>query len=260
MIFIKFRNLVILALLAAASAVGSGAYAYRLLLSAGQKYQAERVLLVSLAGGIVILVVLFRLLRSSRKNLGRIEKIVDLARNTGVVSEERLAAFGPLGKNLALLYREIGEVSERRADRIFLLRGLVEGLLDFIEEPLAVVDSAGNIVFEGPKFAETGERAEAAPAGRSLAEVFPGLDFAAVLFDADKTLDPVETAAAGQKFAFYPLRDRTGTVAYLILTAGGKRPSLMERLNVRREGEPGKTVVRKANSLFSRLKSTFGGE
>lgn len=236
--FLKRRDFGLLAIFACASITGIGTAAYLSLRAVGDKFLAERFLFFALSAGAVFIFLLYRIFAASRRTLRELEKIIDLSRYGGIVAEDRLERFGDMGRRLKSLYHELGDLSRRRADRIYLLSGLAEGLLGFIETPVLVVEPNGKVLYAGEGFLATLPEDGPGPVGRSLTEVLPGIFFKEILAEADKTHGPVESEADKKRITFYPLFDHANKTAAFI-AAFGKKPafSLPEG---RKKGAPGK--------------------
>lgn len=258
MLFMKARHLAVLAVCALASTAGSGVIAYWALAGHGDKALAERVLFTAALLSFAVLVSLAYALRGARVTYRKLDKVLELSRSRGAVQETRLAEFGGLGRAVAEFYRELGETSSRRADLIFLLRALSEGLLGFVEKPVAVADAAGRFVFAGPRFAET-YRAQASLRGKELTEIFPELDFAQILNETDSTHGPAEAECSGDRLTFYPVHDRANVVAYLILAAGWK-PETYRFAAPAPGGDSAETAEQRSwkNKIAGFLNDTFG--
>lgn len=236
--FLKLRNFLIFAFYSLIAFFGLGTGAYLAILEEGNKFLAERFFLFSLLAAGIMIYLLYRVHASSRRVLREMERMIDMARYSGVLAEERFERFGPTGRNLKYLYHELHELNVRKTERIYLFSALAEGLLDFIETPILVIDAAGKILFADAAFiGKMGEDASPA-AGRPVAEILPELDFKAVIHEAERTHSPLEIETGMGRTTFYPLHDRSNFPA-LFIAAFGKPPAFLQPDRWKRKDVPG---------------------
>jgi PAS domain-containing protein len=224
MMFLKRRDFSVLAVFSLAALIGIGSGAYLSLRAGGNKFLAERFLFFSLSAASVFILLLYRTFSSSRRTLRELEKIIDMSRYSGIVAEDRLERFGPMGRSLKTLYHDLGELSNRRADRIYILSAVAEGLLSFVEDPVLVVDAAGKVLFAGEGFTKKYKLEASGTVGRPVAEILPEVDFKSVVAEAVRSHGPTEKELTKEKVTFYPLHDRSNEVACFI-AAFGKQPA-----------------------------------
>jgi len=260
MMFLKIRDFIFFGVFSLLAFAGLGAGSYATMQRLGNKFLAERFLFFSLLAAATLLFLLYRVYASSRRARRDMEIIVDMARYSGVLPEDRLEKFGDIGRNLRYLYRELGELSGKRAERIYLFATLAEGLMDFIEAPVLVVESTGKVLFADAAFMEKlGDEAPPA-AGRRLEEILPELDFKALLHEADRTHLPVEVDTGLGQSTFYPVHDRTNIPALFIAAFGRTRVfSLPEKWKKREEPQardPGPAPGRGFFGFFPRRGKT----
>lgn len=220
---LELRAVLWLAAISFLAVAGIGGTAYRFLLEAGNKVLAERLFFLGLLAGGIIVFFFFTLRFRARRWIRELDKVVELARMRGELPEERLASLGIIGNSIQSLYREISEVSERRANRIRLLIALTDGLLRFVETPLLVAETTGRILSVSQQVQERFKESSFSPVGRLLNEVFPDLNFKSVLQEAIETHSAVELTLEKETLTFYPLLDRTNTPAYFIVLLGKKK-------------------------------------
>ncbi len=212
MLFISIPLFIVFVCISAGTVCAAGIFSYILLMRYGYKSPAETVFFWALVAFVLLIVVLFYIVIYSRRRVRGMEKIVELVRFNGVLAEDRFSEFGSLGTSLRLLYHEILEVSERRADRIYLLNNMTETLLGFVDEAMLVTDVAGKVLLASPKYiAKYGEQSLNI-VGSMITKLYPGLDFKSVFLQAEQTHGSIEYKIADASAVFYPVHGKQNTI------------------------------------------------
>ncbi|RPJ08006.1 MAG: hypothetical protein EHM28_05500 [Spirochaetaceae bacterium] len=220
MMFIRVRQFILFVVMAFLLVAGGALGGYLLLSDLGEKFAAERIMFIGIIALIVFVLICIRVLLTSSQMKGKMDKLMDLARQSGILPLDRLKTFGAFGMKMRSMYEEIASLSERKSHRIILLNTLMDRVLELVQVPLLLVDSTGEIRKTSGGFLEKNRLSPNELLGSALLEKVSDLDFHTILVEAGKTKGPVEIEREGQKLTFYPVFSPQNDVAYLIVVFG----------------------------------------
>lgn len=257
MFFLRFRSYLFLVLPALGVCIGIGYISYTDLLSLGEKALAERMLYIALLTFLFLLILAVSTWKESQRNLRELERIIEINRLTGNLPEKRLDRFGKFGNDLKLLYYELNDLSRKRQLRILSQNSLIEGLVDFIDSSILVLDLTGQVLFVNEKFLKTEEVELSQIQGKSIAEILPELDFKEILLEMSRTHAPLETTSQKELIRFYPIHGPSQDIVYFIMDFGKKSVLTLSELWRPREGKkyPEQTGEKVNKGFFSRIRS-----
>ncbi len=220
MLFFRMRHFVIFLVLALGFIIGESVMSYFMLMASGEKFLAERIFFY---GVITIAIIGFIPVRGfifNRQALKKLDRMIDIFKQSGHFPLDRLDFFGALGLRMQSMYRELHELGERKSSRILLLNAVIDKLMEFVQVPLLVVDITGEIRKTSGGFAEKNKLVSAEVTGKALADYIKELDFTAILLEGNKTKSAVTIEKEKTKITFYPVLSVKNDVAYFITVFG----------------------------------------
>lgn len=229
---------------------GIGIASYLFLMKENRKSLAEALLFTAIVGGVLLIVLMLYLIFFSRRKVKNMEKIINIARTNGVLAQERFKEFGALGMSLKILYREILEISERRASRIFLLNNLIENLLGFVNEPLLIVDATGRIMHADEKYIAQFSPEAPLMQDTVIMDLYPKIDFKAIVQEAMHTHTVVEYLLEKDKLYFYPVHGKTNSPDVFCVAFGKISLFSLPKMTITKKTEEKKSGF----SFFDRFK------
>jgi hypothetical protein len=178
MLVVSLISITIFFLLAMLGIAGIGFSGWYYLLQFGEKQHGEIILYITIIALCIFLLIWINILFHSFKRIHTIEKMIDLARVNGIVDGERFDTFGKLGFELKMLYNEIINISEQRAQRLFFMDSLSAAVFEVINEKIIAVDIKGAILYAGQKAIPKKDAFPLSEKGLAITELIPDFDFA----------------------------------------------------------------------------------
>ncbi|MBU0927667.1 MAG: hypothetical protein KKA67_07950 [Spirochaetes bacterium] len=237
MILVRAWTLALALALAVASTVGSAIWAYSLGVS-GAKGDSETILFYGILAGAAETILGAALFSGARKKRRELDSLVDIARFSGAVPDERFRRFGPFGERIKAIQQELAMASERKGARIASLTGLLRASLELVDKPVLVASLDGRVV-EASKGAKEDPRLRDLEIGSTpLSDVFPGIEPRAILQEADQTHRSVERE--GQA-VFHPIYSVRGEITHFMVDLSRNRAlDFLDRIMRQKEnGEEG---------------------
>lgn len=222
MIFIRTHQFILFLLLGMLSILLVGAVSYLYLTAVQDKVLAEKMLFFTILAIVFFMLAAIRSFKVSSGYMKSLEKTLELARTNGILPEKRLERFGKLGKNLRILYRELADLNEKKADRISSLNALLANLIEFIDAPIGILDPKGRIVLVSERMLTLHQEFEGSIAGEQINELYPDFDFRSSLLEIQRSHTSVEIDLGKEKGTLYPIHGRKNEIAFLILSIGKK--------------------------------------
>lgn len=256
MIFIRTRQFILFLLLGMLSILLVGAVSYLYLTAVQDKVLAEKMLFFTILAIVFFILAAIRSFKVSSGYMKSLEKTLELARTNGILPEKRLERFGKLGKNLRILYRELADLNEKKADRISSLNALLANLIEFIDAPIGILDPKGRIVLVSERMLTLHQEFEGSIAGEQINELYPDFDFRSSLLEIQRSHTSVEIDLGKEKGTLYPIHGRKNEIAFLILSIGKKFSFTLQnqRLNDVQNPDMKKTSITK---IFKTLLERF---
>lgn len=256
MIFIRTRQFILFLLLGMLSILLVGAVSYLYLTAVQDKVLAEKMLFFTILAIVFFMLAAIRSFKVSSGYMKSLEKTLELARTNGILPEKRLERFGKLGKNLRILYRELADLNEKKADRISSLNALLANLIEFIDAPIGILDPKGRIVLVSERMLTLHQEFEGSIAGEQINELYPDFDFRSSLLEIQRSHTSVEIDLGKEKGTLYPIHGRKNEIAFLILSIGKKFSFTLQnqRLNDVQNPDMKKTSITK---IFKTLLERF---
>lgn len=180
MLFVSSFSLIIFFVVSLIGVIGLGVLSYLILISHEAKSLAEFILYLAIIMTGALILTLLSIIRKSAKKAKTLSGIIELARVTGIVAEDRLIAFGEMGHGLKILFRELTDISLKRGKRLFFMDVATNTLLASIEERIFVLDPVGIILYASEKALPEKLGNSADSIGKDITEYFPEFDFAEV--------------------------------------------------------------------------------
>jgi transcriptional regulator with PAS, ATPase and Fis domain len=224
MLFLRMRYFVILLVLAIGLMIAESVIGYLMLMDSGEKFLAERLFFYGIIALAVVGIIPVRALIFNRQAAKKLDRMIDIVKQSGYLPIDRLAFFGTLGSRMQSMYRELHELGERKSRHIYQLNAVIDKLMEFVQVPLLVVDVTGEIRKTSGGFAGKNKLSSAEVTGKALSDYIKDLDFTALLLEANKTKIAVEIEKEKTKITFYPVLSLQNDVAYFI-TIFGKHES-----------------------------------
>lgn len=256
MIFIRTHQFILFLLLGMLSILLVGAVSYLYLTAVQDKVLAEKMLFFTILAIVFFMLAAIRSFKVSSGYMKSLEKTLELARTNGILPEDRLERFGKLGKNLRILYRELADLNEKKADRISSLNALLANLIEFIDAPIGILDPKGRIVLVSERMLTLHQEFEGSIAGEQINELYPDFDFRSSLLEIQRSHTSVEIDLGKEKGTLYPIHGRKNEIAFLILSIGKKFSFTLQnqRLNDVQNPDMKKTSITK---IFKTLLERF---
>ncbi|MBN1525952.1 MAG: hypothetical protein JW904_15850 [Spirochaetales bacterium] len=220
MFFIRTWHFIFLVLIVLGLLVFGSVAAYMLLTAHNDKLNAERVLFFGITGILAVIMILVRLMVYNRQTMKKMEKLLDLVTQNGILPLERLATFGGFGNKMQQIYSELVSLSNRKSSRIIQLNSITDKLMEFIDIPLLIVDATGEIRKTSGGFLEKNKLAPGEIIGNLLASQIEGIDFSGTLFEAKQAKGPIELELEKKKYTFYPVFSETNDIVFFLVAYG----------------------------------------
>ena len=220
MLFLRIRHFLIFMIVILTLFLTGAVTGYLAFMESGNKFQAEQLLFYGIIVLMVFLIFAIRILVFGKQAVGKLDKILDLVTQQGVLPLERLKYFGTLGSKMQNLYSELNALGKRKSSRIQQQNVTINKLLEFIGIPLLIVDVTGEIRKASGGFAVKNRMLAAEAAGKRLHEFIEELNFHAVLLEANRTKSAVQVQKEKAPVTFYPILSSRNDVAYFITVFG----------------------------------------
>lgn len=211
MIIIRKKTFYIFSLLTFLNTGFIGIFSYRLLMMLNEKVYAEKMLFCA----IVVMILLFSITLStiafSRRKTRIIEKMAETVKSNGILVDEKFLEFGKIGLNLRVLYNEILEISQKRANRIYFLNKILLFLTNILEENLVITDVKGCVLYSTNNCMELLNIEEKNLAGRNIQDILPEVDLPSILQEVEKEHQIIEIRMESISADAYPIFSQTET-------------------------------------------------
>lgn len=225
MILINRFLLIMLAFLIIALTLFAGWFGYISIINSPELssedliYQAERFLFYSLITVVILitgfLTLLFRSIHVDRK----LDRIIEMSRNSDIYPEKHFVGIGPLGERLKKIFSQINNLNIRKTLKISALSRLNEFIMNNITIPLLVTDVTGRILYSSNTFIEKLESTRADLIQKQIETFLPDLNVPTLMIELSRKPIPIEREANKYKFTCYPIHNISGGLNYVVFSA-----------------------------------------
>lgn len=159
-----------------------------------------------------------------------IKRITKLARVDGVLAVQRFSGLGSFGAQLTILFQELLDLSEKRAQRIVYLGNAIHSLLGFVDKAVLLVDTTGSIQYVSDELLKIMDMEGKNITGLHIEDIYPELSIAEVAKELERNFTTRhEIKLEKVTLTFSPVFAKENTLAGLcafvkrntILTASG---------------------------------------
>jgi hypothetical protein len=188
----------------------------------------------------------------NRNILRELDKIVKMSLYNNFSPVDSLKKLSTIGEKIGQIYRNLSEISEKRALKISSLSALNAFLLDNLTVPVFITDIRGWIIsFSRPireRYAESDAGHDAPHTaeqgglfGSMLQTVFPGLNFPEVMELLKDNYTSSDVQIDKQELHFFPIRNRDKEIAYVVCVPGrvsafpGREPSVQKEKSIKQD-------------------------
>jgi len=214
MALMRLRCVVFVISLSLIACVGGSVWAYRIILSAGSKGDAETLLFLGIMASAIEATALLLLILDSRRKSKELDALTELVRYGGDVENSRLERFGSLGLQLRAILKELSDSSARKSVRIASLTGLLRAVMDMVERPIMIIGLDGRIVASSRGIADNEAFADLRTGESKIGDLVAGIDLRAIFSEADRTHSAVEREGS---MNFIPVYSVQGEISHFLL-------------------------------------------
>ena len=215
------------------------------------KQEVENLVLAGVVVSAVGFLVWIVLSARSRQRKRRIQRLLAAGPLSPPAVKEWTLLLGDLGRDFFSYNRDLLEISDRRAEKILGMHGLIRSLFKNSQEAWAAAAGGVSLVYFTPQFAEAIGETGLLP-GTPLSQVLRGYRPERTIAQLERSRSVVRVEAGGREISCFGIADSRGQIAYVLLSLGGKALAAPEV-------ESGGAVPERQVELglFSRLRRGF---
>ncbi|MEL3906556.1 MAG: hypothetical protein P1P65_05965 [Treponema sp.] len=210
MIIIEKRKFIGMVLFSFLLVLATAVWAYH----TGMRYQlksnAELALFFGFMGAGFQIFLLIGFLRYSKQKENDFSMVMKAIKLNGVLSQTRAKKLGNIGFELQAALDTAHEITAQKSIKIASLNGLIAALIGMIDQPIIIVNLAGEIL----DFSVKGQEAADCKKGDMLSQVFPAVSIKEIFQEADLTRLPVEKDGNA---VFVPVFSARGDLSYFLV-------------------------------------------
>jgi len=220
MIVVRRAFLVATTIATGLTALGLGVYGFTLL--GETRLEAERFFYVALLAAILLVTLVLTGILKAEALDRRLNRLIAQGNSRDILPDRDFQALGSLGDKLAAIFAQVGRQNELKTRKISGLHDLVEFLVRNQDRPVAVCDASGIVRYANEEGGEAVETPRIDLIGESLAAARNGFSMNDLIAKLLQTRQPAEGSLGERDFVAYPIEDRSGELAYIIVFFGTK--------------------------------------
>ncbi len=210
MLFVEKKRLIIILIFSFLLILASAIWAYNIGTLNGIKSDSELILFLGFIFAGVQLILSIILLFNAKKKHKDFLALMEIIKSGGIISDKKAKKIGSAGIKIKEALAVAHEITSKKSLKIASLNGLLNTMVNLIQEPVLVINLTGEILAVS---AAAKTKISIAP-DLNLSDCFPQLSVKDAFKEASSSHLPVEQEG---KIVFFPVFSTIGDISYFLV-------------------------------------------